>query len=148
MSELNREVGLSELARFKHATLYTLTDFPDVGLIQATATYIPIESFQEIFKAMGEIVVSNKITALIFDKRSLKVFHQPSMEWYFVEWKGEMAAHGLINHFKILPDDQVFKQSVKLGREQINKKHPHAKYRELNIQYANSVEEALKLLGK
>jgi len=148
MSDSGSSIQLEELKKFKQATIYCLKDHPDIGLIESNTSYIPIEAFKEVFYLMSDFVVERKLTTLIFDKRSLKVFHQPSMEWYFVEWKSEVAAHGLVNHFKILPDDLVFCQSVKLGREQINKKYPRAKFRELNIQYASSVEDALKLLGR
>lgn len=148
MSDGSSSTQLIELKKFEHATIYYLREHADIGLIESKATYIPIEAFKEVFNSMGNFVLERKLTTLIFDKRRLKVFHQPSMEWYFVEWKSEMAAHGLVNHFKILPDDLVFCQSVKLGREQINKKYPTAKFRELNIQYALSVEDALRLLGR
>lgn len=148
MSEGGSSIQVVELKKFKHATIYYLRDHADTALIESNTTYIPIEAFKEVFNSMGNFVVKRKLTTLIFDKRSLKVFHQPSMEWYFVEWKSEMAVHGLVNHFKILPDDLVFCQSVKLGREQINKKYPTAKFRELNIQYATSVDHALELLGR
>lgn len=147
MEDLNKEIVLEELKKFKQGTLYCVKSHPQVGLIEATASYIPIEQFKEIFQAMESLVIERKITKLIFDKRQLKVFHQPSMEWYFVEWKEKMADHGLINHVKILPQDEVFVQSVKIGREQINKKFPHAKFRQLFIKYADSVEEAVKMVG-
>jgi hypothetical protein len=115
--------------------------------MEANASYIPIEQFKEAFHAMEELIIKKKINKLIFDKRQLSVFHQPSMEWYFVEWKEKMADYGLVNHIKILPQDEVFCQSVKIGREQINKKYPQARFRQLYIQNASSVEEAVKMVG-
>ena len=147
MEDLNSEIELEEYSKFKHATLYWVKSHPHVGVIEATASYIPIEKFKEVFHAMEGLVKEKKINKLIFDKRQLKVFHQPSMEWYFVEWKERMADEGLVNHVKILPDDEVFCQSVKLGREQINKKYPQARFRQLSIQYASSVEEGVNMDG-
>ena len=80
---------------------------------------------------------------MVFDKRALKVFHQPSMVWYFVEWKEEMYSKGLTKHRKILPRDPVFRECVKLGRENLSKENPSAKYHELDIQYKNSIQEAI-----
>ncbi|MCV9385673.1 hypothetical protein [Reichenbachiella ulvae] len=116
-----------------------------MGLIKASASYIPIEEFKEVFLSVADLVKDKSIDKLIFDKTSLQVFHQPSMEWYFVEWKSEMAKIGLVRHVKILPDDLVFSQSVKLGRQQIDEKYPDAPFHDLSIQYADTLEEALSL---
>ncbi len=112
-------------------------------IVTATNNYIPIEDFKKIFLTVEQLTEELKITKLIFDKRELKVFHQPSMEWYFVEWKERMFDKGLCVHRKILPKDAVFRECVKLGREKIYKSHPNAKFNLMDINYANSVEEAL-----
>lgn len=128
---------------FKHAVLKTVDNDPSVAIVEATATYIPIEQFKEIFGAIGNLVKDKKITKLIFDKRKLTVFHQPSMEWYFVEWKEQMYDLGLTKHRKILPQDEVFKQSVKIGREKIKAIHPNGKYTLMDIQYSENLEDAI-----
>lgn len=128
---------------FKHAIIKTVVGHPKVAVVEATATYIPIEQFKEIFAAIGDIVKEKKISKLVFDKRKLAVFHQPSMEWYFVEWKEKMFDLGLKTHRKILPQDEVFRQSVKIGREKIKAIHPNGKYTQMDIQYAESLEDAI-----
>ena len=128
---------------FKHATIYLLPEQPGVALVEATANYIPLERFKEIFNFIGELASKRKITKLIFDKRNLSVFHQPSMEWYFVEWKEKLFDAGLTAHRKILPADDVFRQSVRIGREKINKAFPLKKFNLMDIQYAETIEEAL-----
>lgn len=130
---------------YQCAKLYWVKSHPKVGVIEATASYIPIEQFKEIFMSVHELVEEKSIEKLVFDKSALQVFHQPSMEWYFVEWKSEMAKLGLTKHVKILPDDLVFSQSVKLGRQQIDRKYPDALYHQLSIQYAETLEEAVNL---
>ena len=128
---------------FKHATIYLLPLQPHVAVVEATANYIPLEQFKEIFTFIGELASKKRISKLIFDKRKLSVFHQPSMEWYFVEWKEKMFDAGLKTHRKILPQDEVFRQSVRIGRDKINKAYPLKKFNEMDIQYAQSIEEAL-----
>jgi hypothetical protein len=81
---------LIEKKRLKHAVVYTVGQSPQTAIVQATSKYIPIEQFKEIFHYIGQLVEQEKIAKLIFDKRELTVFHQPSMEWYFVEWKEKM----------------------------------------------------------
>ena len=128
---------------FKHASIYLLPHQPNVAIVEANANYIPLEKFKEIFNFIGGLTSKKKVTKLIFDKRKLSVFHQPSMEWYFVEWKEKMFDAGLTTHRKILPPDDVFRQSVRIGREKINKAYPSKKFNQMDIQYAESIEEAL-----
>jgi hypothetical protein len=128
---------------FKHGVIYSLEEYPDTAVLEVTATYIPLDRFKEIFNYIGELTTTRKIKKLIFDKRKLSVFHQPSMEWYFVEWKEKMFDAGLKTHRKILPKDDVFRQSVRIGRDKINKAFPDKKFHQMDIQYAETIEEAL-----
>lgn len=129
---------------FKHANLLRVTNQTTTMVVEASSTYIPIEEFKEIFNYIGDSLVKKPITKLIFDKRKLSVFHQPSMEWYFVEWKEKMYDLGLRIHRKILPENEVFKQSVKIGREKILRDHPKGKFTLMDIQYAETIEEAIE----
>ena len=135
--------NLSVVKSFKHAVIKTVDLHPEVAVVEAISTYIPIEQFKEIFNAIGVLVKERKISKLIFDKTKLTVFHQPSMEWYFVEWKEKMFDLGLKTHRKILPQDEVFRQSVKIGREKIKITHPNGKYTLMDIQYSESLEDAI-----
>ncbi len=134
---------LIEKKKLKHAVISTVKDSPKTAVVEALSTYIPMDQFKEIFNFIGELVKKEKITKLIFDKRKLSVFHQPSMEWYFVEWKEKMFDLGLKTHRKILPNDEVFKQSVKIGREKINKTYPNGKFNQMDIVYSESIEQAI-----
>lgn len=127
----------------KHANLLKVEGQP-VLIIEATSGYIPFNAFQEIFNAVGKLVKSEKIEKLIFDKRKMNTFHQPSMQWYYTEWKEEMYQHGLNKHRKILPEDALFRHSVDVGREKIFAEFPGAKFTKMDIQYAESIEEALE----
>ncbi|EMR01650.1 hypothetical protein [Cesiribacter andamanensis] len=115
-------------------------------ICQTLAPYISIEAFKEIFSTCSSLVADRGIGRFIFDKRSLRAFHQPSMEWYFVEWKQEMYhAHGLRIHRKILPYEPWFKKCVEAGREEIYQKYPEAVFDKLDIRYTASIEEALRV---
>jgi hypothetical protein len=137
-------MNLIEKKKLKHVTVYTVQNFPSVAVVEANASYIPIEQFKEAFNFIGELVKKEKISKLVFDKRELSVFHQPSMEWYFVEWKEKMFDSGLKTHRKILPNDEVFRQSVKIGRDKINKTFPSGKFHQMDIGYSESMEDAVK----
>ena len=128
---------------FKHANILRVAERNGVMIVEATTTYIPIEEFKAIFNYIGESAAKENVTKLIFDKRKLTVFHQPSMEWYFVEWKEKMFDLGLKTHRKILPQDEIFKQSVKIGREKIKSIFPNGKFLLMDIQYADTIEDAI-----
>jgi hypothetical protein len=136
-------VRLIEKKRLKHAVVSVVQESPNTVVVEAVTNYIPIDQFKEIFNFIGELVSKDKVTKLIFDKRNLTVFHQPSMEWYFVEWKEKMFENGLTTHRKILPLDEVFRQSVKIGREKISKMYPKGKFQTMDIAYAETLEEAV-----
>ncbi|MEQ8926922.1 MAG: hypothetical protein RLO81_13970 [Fulvivirga sp.] len=134
---------LKEMKAFKNAKVSLVAD-KNTLVVAATGNYITIDEFKSIFNYIGDLVKSHKATKLVFDKRKLNVFHQPSMEWYFVEWKEKMFDLGLKTHRKILPEDQVFRQSVKIGRQQIAEKYPHGKFNEMDIQYFENLDEAIE----
>jgi hypothetical protein len=128
---------------FKHASISTVEGPTVVAIVEAKTEYIPIGDFKKIFEAIGEVVKQKGVTKLVFDKRNLTVFHQPSMEWYFTEWKEQMFELGLKTHRKILPANEVFRQSVKIGRDKINKTFPQGKFHQMDIGYAETLEDAI-----
>jgi hypothetical protein len=129
---------------FSHTRIEISKDKPEVAIISATSDYIPIDDFKETFNYITSIIKEEGITKLVFDKRKLKVFHQPSMEWYFIEWKEHVYELGLKTHRKILPEDSVFQRSVGLGRDKIAAKFPNGKYKLMDIQYAENLDAAIE----
>ncbi|MCC5920359.1 MAG: hypothetical protein LAT68_09570 [Cyclobacteriaceae bacterium] len=128
---------------FKYAEIH-MVEGTKTCIVSAVKNYIPIGDFKKLFAKIGELTKAGKVNKLVFDKRNLTVFHQPSMEWYFIEWKEEMFTHGLKTHRKILPNDRVFQESVKIGREKIFHENPEIKARDMDIQYADSLKEAIE----
>lgn len=105
--------------------------------------YIPIEDFKTIFNQIGEIVKAGYYEKFIFDKRSLRAFHQPTMEWYFIHWKKDMLAYGVTQHRKILPPEKWFEKMVQIAKVQILQNFPDNIIDQLDIQYCDSIEEAI-----
>ena len=127
---------------FDYADIYVVENLP-VLIIEATAGYIPIDEFKKIFVRAEEVVRSKGVQKIIFDKRKLEVFHQPSMEWYFTTWKETLLELGVKTHRKLLPDDPTFRKSVEIGRMKIQEKHPNLHTGEMDIRYAQNLEEAI-----
>ncbi|PSR05923.1 MAG: hypothetical protein BRD49_03145 [Bacteroidetes bacterium SW_10_40_5] len=114
-------------------------------IIEALESYIPIESFQDIFNKATSSVQQAKVSKVIFDKRNLRTFHQPSMEWYFIHWKTEMYnLYGLTKHIKLLPNLHWFHKAVEAGKAEIMKKEASGILQNMNIMYVDSIKEALK----
>ena len=116
---------------------------PKIIVCELKSEYVPIEHFKDTFYRIGELVKSGINQKFVFDKRSLRAFHQPSMEWYYLTWKKEMLDQGLRVHRKILPDEPWFQKSVAIAREQISHHHPDNVIDQLDIRYYDSLEEAL-----
>jgi hypothetical protein len=114
-------------------------------ICELLADYIPIEDFKETFGHIGTIVKSGDYQKFIFDKRSLRAFHQPTMEWYFIHWKKDMLEYGLKTHRKILPAEKWFEKMVQIAKQQILETYPDNIIDQLDIQYCDSIEEAIKL---
>lgn len=127
---------------YKNATIYYSAKHKSI-LIKSTGTYITIEEFKNIFNDALQTIEKFRLQKTIFDKRSLKVFHQPSMEWYFIDWKDKLFDMGVKKHIKILPLDNVFRSSVKIGRAKIDGLYPNAKYKQTEILYFEDVTTAL-----
>jgi len=105
--------------------------------------YIPIDDFKEVFNEISRIVENGKFEKFIFDKRSLRAFHQPTMEWYFLNWKNKMLEFGLSKHRKILPEEKWFEKMVMIAKDQIIKNNPDNIIHLLDIKYCESIEEAI-----
>lgn len=128
---------------FKNANLYLVKD-TRTAVIEASGSYISIGEFKNIFGAVTDLALSHAVNKLVFDKRELKVFHQPSMEWYFTEWKEQMFDYGLKTHRKILPQDPLFRESVRIGRKMIDKNYPDGKFHLMDIRYFETLEDAIE----
>jgi len=128
---------------FEHSDIFFVENKP-VLIIKASDTYIPIEEFKSLFARATELIKEYGIQKVIFDKRRLQIFHQPSMEWYYVHWKEELLQEGVNTHRKLLPDDQIFKKSVELGIAKIKEKYPHIRLSEMDIQYFDTLQEAIE----
>lgn len=114
-------------------------------ICELTQPYVAIEDFQEIFQAAVPLVRQYGIRKFIFDKQHLRIFHQPSMEWYFVHWKKELYELGLSSHRKILPAGQpFFASAVEAGKAKIMAEYKDNIIHLLDIQYKDTIEAAIR----
>jgi hypothetical protein len=130
-----------------YASLYYNEEL-QLAICEANEEYIPIDYFKSIFLAISDLIQEFPICHLIFDKRKLRTFHQPSMEWYFAIWKPEIKIKGLINHYKILPAIDWFAKSVEAGRHEIFHKYGKDIIEGISITYVDSIETVVESLKK
>ena len=105
--------------------------------------YVPIEDFKEAFLEIGVLVKTGGFEKFIFDKRALRAFHQPTMEWYFIHWKKEMLGYGVKTHRKILPEEKWFEKMVQIAKAQILTQYPDNIIDQLDIAYCDTLEVAI-----
>lgn len=140
---MDLQQATKEIVTSKHAHIYYIIDKQTV-VLKLLVAYIPFENFKEAMQQVEAFLEQNPVKKMILDKSSLRIFHQPSMEWYHVVWKEAMYDKGLSVYRKILPDDKLFEESVKIGRERIIKENPEFNIHKFNIRYCKSLKEALE----
>ncbi len=134
--------GFEQKFQSRFATVYT-NDTKGMIICTLNRDYVPIEFFKETFNQISEIIAAGSYNKFIFDKRSLRTFHQPSMEWYFIHWKKDMLDYGLSEHRKLLPDIDWFKKAVMIAKDQLMEQYPSNIIKKLNIRYCDNIEEAI-----
>lgn len=119
-----------------------------IGMCEVIAPYIPMAQFMDVFNRATEMIREHGLRHFIFDKRSLRTFHQPSMEWYFVEWKPVVRDMGMADHFKILPNEPWFHRCVEAGRNDILKSYPEGLLDGISVRYVDTVESAMQTIAE
>lgn len=134
--------GFEDKFQSRFANVYA-NDKSGIVICVLKGDYIPIEFFKETFKQISEVIADGDYNKFVFDKRSLRTFHQPSMEWYYIHWKKDMFAYGVKEHRKILPEIDWFKKAVMIAKDQLKEQYPSNIIDQLNIKYCDSIEEAI-----
>ncbi len=143
MAQLNQQDSDIEILWEDEFILIADCTEKPMGIAQAKKEYIPIENFKTAFHKARELTEQKNWNSFLFDKSKLNVFHQPSMEWYYTEWKQDLVKLGLSNHYKILPAEAWFKASVEAGIKDIKKKYPEVDFSAFKVSYIDSLSEVL-----
>ena len=134
--------GFKSAFKTKYAEVLVQKDQQIIACI-LLEDYIPIKYFKETFDRLGKLIEENGSKKFIFDKRALRTFHQPSMEWYYIKWKAQMLSYGLVHHRKILPDLRWFVKAVEIAKRPLLAKIPVDIIRQLDISYCDTIDEAV-----
>jgi len=136
------KLGFTEIFVNEFATGY-IHETDKIIACVLTADYVPITRFKQIFEMLADEIKSGDYNKFVFDKSHLRTFHQPSMKWYFTEWKTEMINYGLNRHFKVLPKLDYFRKAVEAARKPLLAKYPKETLDKIRIEYFESVEDAV-----
>jgi hypothetical protein len=135
--------GLKELMKLRHAVCYTVENNDDVIIININSAYIPKTHFQEMLITISQEIVRRGFKKVVFDMSLLQFYHEPTFDWFFTVWKERMFYHGVTCHRIILPKIQIIRDGVEQSRKKASEIFPHEKYWELEVQYAETAEDAL-----
>lgn len=138
--------GFTSLFDSHHLSLHFCQEL-SLGVCSAKSGYIPQQDFKDAFVQMSSSIEQHNITSLVFDKKNLRTFHQPTMEWYMTKWKPEMRKLGLCNHYKILPELSWFVESVNAGKHEILQRHGDAFLSGIAINYLPDVADVIELVA-
>ena len=116
----------------------------NIIICEMLQAYTPIEDFMNLLKQQMDIIDMYGCDKFIFDKRAIKGFHQPSMEWYYLTWKVEAyKKYGLSKHRKLFTDEAWFRKAIEAGRAAIKKKDPGSIVHTFDIKICESLREAV-----
>ncbi len=116
-----------------------------VFICEIIKAYMPIEEFKNLLMQKARLLKEHPCQKFIFDKRAIRGFHQPSMEWYYVVWKPKMyEKFGLSVHRKLFTTELWFRKCVEVGRSTIKQKYPDSVCHQMDIQVKESIRDAIQ----
>lgn len=137
------ETRFSERYKDHYGIIYTCDD-SNIMLCELTQPYTPIDDFMKLLRQMMIVIEMYGCQKFIFDKRAIRGFHQPTMEWYYLTWKVEAYnKFGLRVHRKLFPQEEWFLKCIEAGRAAIKRKDPGSIVHTFDIKVCQSLEEAV-----
>ena len=135
---------LQEYFRGNYATV-SFMPANETAIVSIHGAYIPMTDYQQTLEKLGELVKQEKVQKLIVDARQLVAYHQPSVEWSFLNWKQEMRTHGLNSYRYVLPNTGEYRRNLEHGIQKIRREHPNTDVLDrMDMAYCRSLEEAVE----
>jgi hypothetical protein len=124
--------------------IYTCND-SNIIICELLLPYTPMDKFMALLQRKALIIQAYGCEKFIFDKRAIRGFHQPTMEWYYLEWKVEMYhKFGLAVHRKLFCQEEWFLKCIEAGRAEIKRKDPGSIVHTLDIKVSRDLQEAVE----
>jgi hypothetical protein len=127
----------------KYATV-TFLPANETAIFRIHGAFIPMTDYQAALDKLSELVQQDKVQKLVVDAPKLVAYHQPSVEWSFVNWKKRMEPHGLRQYRYVLPDSGEYRRSLQDGLRKIGREHPDTGIDRLDLAYCRTLDEAVE----
>lgn len=115
----------------------------NIIICELTQAYTPIDDFMALLEHKRELIKKYGCQKFIFDKRAIKGFHQPSMEWYYLTWKVDMYQNFKLGvHRKLFTTEGWFLKCIEAGRAEIKRKDPGSIVHSLDIKVSKDLKDA------
>ncbi len=135
---------LEEFYRSRFATV-SFMPATETAIVSIHGAFIPMTDYQQTLEKLGELVKQEKVQKLIVDARQLLAYHQPSLEWSFLNWKREMQRHGLMRYRYVLANTGDYRRNMENGILKMRREHPETELLDrMDLAYCRSVEEAVE----
>lgn len=135
---------LEEFYRGRYATV-SFMPANETAIVSIHGAFIPMTDYQQTLEKLGELVRQEKVQKLIVDARQLLAYHQPSVEWSFLNWKRQMHEHGLNRYRYILSSTGEYRKNLENGLQKIRREHPEPTVLDqMDLAYCQSLEEAVE----
>ncbi len=135
---------LEEYYRSRYATV-SFMPANETAIVSIHGAFIPMTDYQQTLEKLGELVRQEKVHKLIVDAQQLVAYHQPSVEWSFLNWKREMRNHGLTSYRYVLPNGGEYRKNLENGIRKIRRDHPNMEVLDrMDLTYCHSLEEAVE----
>jgi|GEM_PF-7004584 len=133
-----------EYFRSRYATV-SFIPASETAIVSIHGAFIPMTEYQQTLEKIGELVKQEKVHKLIVDARQLVAYHQPSVEWSFLNWKREMSTYGLNSYRYVVPNSGEYRKNLENGIQKIRRDHPDTDLLDrMDLAYCRSLEEAVE----
>ncbi len=85
-----------------------------------------------------------KACQLVVDRRHMFTIHFPALEWFYLIWLPQMMKSGLRKFHIILPENELFQFSLRIGKEKILNAHPQLLHQNLTPHFYKNLAEVFQ----
>ncbi|HAS45859.1 MAG TPA: hypothetical protein DCS93_35585 [Microscillaceae bacterium] len=105
---------------------------------------INLKKFKEALLQLIPIVQKFRIRQLIVDRRNMFTIHFPSLEWFYSIWLPQMIKSGVRKFHIVLPENDLFKFSLRIGKQKIMKENPQLLHENLPPHFYKNLQEVFQ----
>ncbi|OJJ20136.1 hypothetical protein BKI52_16830 [marine bacterium AO1-C] len=105
---------------------------------------INLKKFKETLIQLVPVTQKLKICQLVVDRRNMFTIHFPSLEWFYAIWLPQMIKSGVRRLHIVLPENELFRFSLRIGKQRILKEHPQLLHQDLPPNFYKNLKEVFQ----